>query len=278
MRKMNKKKKKQVIIAVAIFLALITMFSVAYLTATDEFDADSTEYTHLGGSQAIGRISKMLSVPAEVLPGQIVTVRVKVYNDGEAGMLYCKWINVDTGIQLAEQTLSYPAGRGATFTRSITVPQDQTGTFNIMAEVGHDSVVDDTETLNIPVTIVAHRVFVTVLENNTNIPILGAVVHFGAEQKNTDYRGKVEFVVSPGVYGVMIRHPDYWTYSTAPEEQVIVSNSDISLTYHLDIFEPNGGNGDNGDNGENGIPGFEMLAFIVAIGIAFIYIRKRRRL
>jgi len=95
----------------------------------------------------IGRITNMLSVPEQFTPGEEFTIRVVAWNDGEKGTLFCRLINRDTGEEIAYRTLYFPANKGATFI--FTVVTDQTATFKVKAEVGHDNVVDDTETLDI---------------------------------------------------------------------------------------------------------------------------------
>ncbi|MBE3122988.1 MAG: hypothetical protein IMZ58_12405 [Thermoplasmata archaeon] len=222
-------------------------------------------------SNAKGRITGMLSIPSEVLPGQTVTVRVLVFNDGEEGQLNCKWVNNQTGEQLAEQSIPFPADRGATFTSSITVPSAQMGSFIVCAYVSHDSALDDTRLLVMPISIVGHRVFIKVLDNKTHVGVAGAEVNLGAEQKNTNAVGEVIFVTSPGTYGIFIHHPDYWNYGSRPGEDIIVSNSDITKILYINLFKEG-----TDETQPHGIPGFEVPIFIISIGAILLLIRRKK--
>ena len=185
-------------------------------------------------SQAVGRISNVLAFPDEALQGQMVLVRVGIYNDGQEGVIWCKWYNSDTGNLLAEDTINLPEGAGGSLAESLQVPFDQTGYFNVRAEVGHDEVTDDMGEVQVSIVYVSTSVHINVLDDETSNPIYDAEVGLGAETQHTSYSGEVTFEVTPGEYSLMISHVDYWTFS--PDELITVGLQDLEFTYRLDPF------------------------------------------
>lgn len=224
---MKKKTRKYIPIFIIIIAILAGAIAINFLQTTSIQQLSSN---------AVGDITRMLSVPEEAIAGQTVVVRVLVTNTGGAGLLTCIWYNYVTGEELDSQNLNFPEGRAATFTSNIQIPAEQTNSFIVKAEVKHDSIVDDSMTLTIPVTVVSHRVFITVLDNTSKAPIEGARVGLGANEEYTDFMGMVDFSVSPGTYWVGVFHSSYWFYQSSQDDQIVVSNADVERTIYLNRF------------------------------------------
>lgn len=119
-----------------------------------------------------------------------------------------------------------------------------------------------------------HNVAITVLNSETYHGVSGAEVTIDDEMKHTDGMGKVEFNLLEETYIVTMDRYDM----VKSTEILTIPYHCPAITFYLDPLEDGNGNGDEVPPPADGMPGFEFMVLIAAIGIAFIYIRKKRRL
>ena len=123
-----------------------------------------------------------------------------------------------------------------------------------------------------------YNIAITILNSETYHGVSGAEVTIGDEMKHADGMGKVEFNLLEGTHAVIVDRYDM----ERSTEIITIPYHCPAITFYLDPIDTGDGDGEEPENGDEvptpGIPGFEFMVVIVAIGIAFIYIRKRRRL
>ena len=70
----------------------------------------------------------------------------------------------------------------------------------------------------------------------------------------------------------------YWFYVTVEgsDEEIVLSEDSSGEKMEVDLDVSGGSNGDDGGSSSNGSPGFELITLLVAVGIGFIILRRKR--
>ena len=126
-----------------------------------------------------------------------------------------------------------------------------------------------------------YNIAITILNSETYHGVSGAEVTIGDEMKHADGMGRVEFNLLEETHVVTIDRYDL----VKSTEIITIPYHCPAITFYLNPVGDENGNGngeappENGDEvPPSGTPGFEFMALIVAIGVAFICMRKRKSL
>jgi hypothetical protein len=144
------------------------------------------------------------------------------------------------------------------------------GTYTIqVSKVGYNTrteTIDVTADTYFPITLtqsgITYALTITAISaNDYTTPIPNAIVTIGTESKTTDTSGVAEFELNPGTYNIEITKPGFEDYTT--------STSIVNIDKSISAFMI--------PSGVPAVPGFELIGVIVAIGVAFILLRRKHK-